>query len=126
MMTRAQLEAIATAVNRVRPDWDVPGIRSALTKAEAAPWEVAVAAFRLAGTPDVRTPAFIPDRGRHWADTEVGKRPAPMRCPDHDEPAHMCRGCVAESVPMPDEVRATMRALTRVGPDRRPYVPEEA
>lgn len=87
MMTETQGQAIATAVNRCRPDWDHAGILAALRKARelGAPQAVAAALFRLAENHDLRTPASLADPGRHWQGTTVASRQPPTMCP---EPGH--------------------------------------
>jgi len=103
-LTRSQGEALTALLGQLRKDWDLPGIRAALSKAAdlAPPAEVAVAACRVAANPEARTPALIPEPGKHWQGTTTGKRPAPQVCDDHpDQPAGRCPACEATAIPAP-------------------------
>ena len=95
MMTRAQTEAIATAVTRVR-DWDHPGVMAALKAAShlGSPAAVAAALFRLADDPETRSPARLASPGPHWVGTAVASKRPPTMCGLHPtERALDCRPC---------------------------------
>lgn len=99
MMIRVQAEAIATAVTRVRPGWDHPGVMAALKAAAplGTPAAVAAALFRLADDPETRSPARLASPGDHWAGTTVASKRPPTMCGDHPtERALGCRQCAAE------------------------------
>lgn len=98
MMTRSQGEALTALLGQLRKDWDLPGIRAALTKAQTlgSPADVAVAACRVAGNPQALTPGLIPQPGAHWQGLAAGKHIAPVMCPDHPEQkASRCTDCDA-------------------------------
>ena len=93
MITRAQTEALATFVSRIRPDWDHPGIVAAITKAGqlGTPAEIGTALCRLAGNVELRTPAILAGPGPHWHDTSVAARVWPDMCPTHPHvPLYRC------------------------------------
>lgn len=93
MMTKAQGEALVALLHQLRHDWDTPGIRVAVQRAQdlGSPAEVATAACRVAGNTAAKTPALIPEPGAHWQGTAVGQRQAPLMCPDH--PQHRLTRC---------------------------------
>lgn len=108
MITKFQAEKIATAVNAIRPDWDISGITTALGKArtEGEPWQLAIAAFAAAANSDNRTPAVIALPGHHWRPARLNATPTPgpgrrERCTvyGHDGyPALNCPGCRADAL----------------------------
>jgi hypothetical protein len=103
-MTRSQGEALTALIHQLRKDWDLPGIRSALQRAAqiGSATDVATAACRCAGNPEMRTPTLIAEPGPHWQGTVAGKRPVPIMCPEHPgKPASRCILCVAAAVPRP-------------------------
>lgn len=93
MMNRSQGEALVALIHQLRKDWDPPGIRAAIQKAQhlGPACDIAAAACRLAANPDARTPALLPEPGTHWQGTSTGQRPAPLMCPDH--PQHRLTRC---------------------------------
>jgi len=97
MMTRSQGEALVALLHQLRrDDWDLPGIRAAVTKAQAlgSATDVATAACRVAGNPQAKSPGLIAHPGAHWQGTTVAARPTDMHCPEHPtQPAGHCRTC---------------------------------
>lgn len=84
------LRAVAFLVNRLRPDWDTPGIIAALTGAPRHDLAaLALAAVHAAANrPDQRTPAVIALDGPHW---RIQPDPDPQPEPDHGPVCHICR-----------------------------------
>ena len=75
--TRVQAEALATLVRLIRPDWDHPGIVHAIGRCKREPLsEVAVALIRLAENGQAKTPALLPEPGRHWKRAALDDTPA--------------------------------------------------
>jgi hypothetical protein len=102
--SRADTEALATFTRRLRPDWNHPGIVSAIEACrDGSLSEVAVALIRLAEDGSVTTPALLPRTGRHW--TRAGRDDAPAGpntrnrdlCPLHGEDRATCPQCKAET-----------------------------
>ena len=127
LLNDGQRDAIAWLVRSFRrngngPDWEMPGIRASIVKAEQVAdsgVQVAAAALAAAANPAVRTPGFIARPGRHWPDLGDGARRQPTRlttdlpCPDHDGHTVPCPACRAQSRPgTPDEI-AALRAAAR-------------
>lgn len=102
---RATATAFAIAVNRIRPDWDVHGIRAAFEKLpnKATLSEALTAAIRLASNGQIRTPALLADLSGEWwgAATTQNTRPDWVTnrnaCAVHpSEPRDTCQPCAAE------------------------------
>lgn len=96
--TRVQAEALATFVRLIRKDWDHPGIVHAIGRCKREPLsEVAVALIRLAENGQAKTPALLPEPGRHWKRAALDDTPAGPNtrnldhCPIH--PGHERRDC---------------------------------
>lgn len=96
--TRVQAEALATFVRQLRPDWDHPGIVHAIGRCHReALSEIAVALIRLAENGQAKTPALLPEPGRHWTRAALDDTPAGPNtrnldhCPIH--PGHERRDC---------------------------------
>ena len=113
--TRAQAEALATFVRLIRKDWDHPGIVAAIGRCKREPLsEVAVALIRLAENGQAKTPALLPEPGRHWKraaldETAAGPNTRNLdHCPIH--PGHErrdCRPCRDDHGPtLDDQARA--------------------
>ena len=113
--TRAQAEALATFVRQLRPDWDHPGIVHAIGRCHReALSEIAVALIRLAENGQAKTPALLPEPGRHWTRAALDDTPAGPNtrnldhCPIH--PGHErrdCRPCRDDHGPtLDDQARA--------------------
>lgn len=101
MMTKAQTEALVALLGQLRHDWDLPGIRAAVVKAAelGSATDVAVAACRVAGKADTRTPGLIAQPGAHWQGTVTGGRSLPLFCLTHsDQPLGRCTVCDAEAL----------------------------
>jgi len=100
MMTRSQGEALCALLGQLRKDWDLPGIRAAIQKAQAlgSPSDIATAACRIAGNPQAKSPGLIPHPGTHWQGTAVAARPVPVMCLTHtNQPRGRCKACEAAS-----------------------------
>ena len=113
--TRVQAEALATLVRQLRPDWDHPGIVHAIGRCHReALSEIAVALIRLAENGQAKTPALLPEPGRHWTRAALDDTPAGPNtrnldhCPIH--PGHErrdCRPCRDDHGPtLDDQARA--------------------
>ncbi len=118
--TRVQAEALATFVRQLRPDWDHPGIVAAIGRCTREPLsEVAVALIRLAENGQAKTPALLPEPGRHWKRAGLDDAPAGPntrnldRCPDHGNPRRDCLDCRRETGPdlTPEQITANAAAL---------------
>ena len=114
-VTRAQAEALATFVRLIRKDWDHPGIVHAIGRCHReALSEIAVALIRLAENGQAKTPALLPEPGRHWTRAALDDTPAGPNtrnldhCPIH--PGHErrdCRPCRDDHGPtLDDQARA--------------------
>lgn len=97
-------QSIAALMANLRPDWDLPGCLAAVKAvARRHPGDVALAAVRLAMTPDAKTPAALGVLdGPHWREklAPAGHRHPPRpaeECRTHaGEWAGSCRGCAAD------------------------------
>ena len=118
--TRVQAEALATFVRQLRPDWDHPGIVAAIGRCKREPLsEVAVALIRLAENGQAKTPALLPEPGRHWNRAAVDDRLAGPNlrnldlCPEHGNPRRDCLDCRRDAGPdlTPEQIAANAAAL---------------
>ena len=118
--TRVQAEALATFVRLIRKDWDHPGIVAAIGRCKREPLsEVAVALIRLAENGQAKTPALLPEPGRHWNRAALDDRPAGPNtrnldmCPDHGNPRRDCLDCRRETGPelTPEQITANAAAM---------------
>ena len=118
--TRVQAEALATFVRLIRKDWDHPGIVAAIGRCKREPLsEVAVALIRLAENGQAKTPALLPEPGRHWTRAAIDDRPAGPNtrnldlCPDHGNPRRDCLDCRRDAGPdlTPEQIAANAQAL---------------
>ena len=118
--TRVQAEALATFVRLIRKDWDHPGIVAAIGRCKREPLsEVAVALIRLAENGQAKTPALLPEPGRHWNRAAIDDRPAGPNtrnldlCPDHGNPRRDCLDCRRDAGPelTPEQIAANAAAL---------------
>lgn len=102
MINRSQGEALVALLGQLRKDWDLPGIRAAVQKSGdlGNAVDISVAACRLAGNHDAKTPGLLPMPGNHWQGTTVATKPVPKNCDEHGEPLGRCTGCdtVAQDV----------------------------
>jgi len=117
---RVEAEALATFVRLIRKDWDHPGIVAAIGRCKREPLsEVAVALIRLAENGQAKTPALLPEPGRHWNRAALDDRPAGPNtrnldlCPDHGNPRRDCLDCRRETGPdlTPEQIAANAAAL---------------
>ena len=124
LLNDGQRDAIAWLVRSFRrngngPDWEMPGIRAAIVKAEQVAdsgVQVAAAALAAAANPAVRTPGFIAQPGKHWP--HIGDtRAQPTRlgtdlpCPDHEGQTIPCPVCRRETrACRPGELTGALRA----------------
>lgn len=118
--TRVQAEALATFVRLIRKDWDHPGIVAAIGRCKREPLsEVAVALIRLAENGQAKTPALLPEPGRHWTRAALDDRPAgpALRnldlCPEHGNPRRDCLDCRRDAGPelTPEQIAANAQAV---------------
>lgn len=99
-------ETIARLMSHLRPEWDLPGCVAAVrTVARRHPGDVAMAAVRLAMTPEAKTPAVLGVLdGPHWREkvAPTAHRQPPRKheqCRQHaGEWAESCRGCAADQL----------------------------
>lgn len=118
--TRVQAEALATFVRQLRPDWDHPGIVHAIGRCQREPLsEIAVALIRLAENGQAKTPALLPEPGRHWKRAALDDTPAGPNtrnldlCPDHGNPRRDCLDCHRDAGPelTPEQIAANAAAM---------------
>ena len=128
LLNEGQRDALAGLIRSYRRDsihgpvWDMPGIHAGIRRAEQVAdsgIQLCAAALSAAANPEVKTPGFIAQPGRHWPDLGNGDRQHPTRlttdvpCPDHEGHTMPCRACQAVSRrPTPEET-AALRAAAR-------------
>lgn len=108
MLNPAERDNLTRLIHTLRPDWDHPGILTALRQCDAYDKQATIRAALTAACDDnVRTPGLIPKPGSHWdqpastrqATTTRTRRP-PKRdqeCSQHPgEWAGTCRCCAAD------------------------------
>ena len=109
---------LANLVHTIRPDWQEPGIRSALAKVADRPLlDVALAALAACRRIDQRTPAVIACDGDHWPKAQAQRtytEPGIVTYCPHGEPGMRCTECYPSrphsgTGPTPEQ-RAAMRA----------------
>ena len=122
--------ALAQVIRAIRPDWDTPGILSALrSRPMVALDQVAAAALWATTRTDQHTPHLIAEDNGEALDRLLGKQlgpPTPMptrNCWTHpDQPRGACADCAAQArtVATPDRVsqhiaqaKAAIRAANR-------------
>lgn len=109
MANQVELECLAGAVAKLRPEWTAKSIRTYLEThhADRAFAHLAVALVAVAVDPKTKTPARIGEHGPWWAaayvaSTEATPAPQHPTCDRHDgEPAARCGPCAAEGTPSP-------------------------
>jgi hypothetical protein len=126
---KAQAQALAAFVSRIRPDWDHPGIVAAISRARNLGSAAAVGAAlcRLAENLELRTPAILADPGHHWSGTTVASRQAPVMCTDHPaQPRGRCTECAAIAAATDHAKGAALvkRALSTAPRPPAPRTPE--
>ena len=120
-LTQTQGQALATAVAKLRPDWDQSGILAALAKAAnlGTPFQIARALVNLAENPDLRTPAILAQPGSHWRNpdgsTSHRRGDNDVRCIEHPSSFMPCPQCEAKRTPPPadDPEYAAMKAALK-------------
>ena len=119
-VSRVSAEKLATFVRDLRPDWDHPGIVHAIGRCKREPLsEVAVALIRLAENGQAKTPALLPEPGRHWTRAALDDRPAGPNlrnldlCPEHGNPRPDCLDCRRDAGPdlTPEQITTTAQAI---------------
>ncbi len=124
MATDAELQRIAGAVTKLRPDWSAKSVLTVLRNhhADRAYADLAVALVAVAVDPKSKTPARIGEHGPWWvaayvASTDATPGPAAPDCPRHDgEPSGRCGRCAAEAVPSPGLRSLVSAMLYATGP----------
>ena len=100
---RAQAEALAAFIIRVRTDWSHGGVMAAIGKVtDADPLDIARALVNLATDPTALTPALLEKPGPWWRNPESRNVAPPrnsMRCHEHPDQEMPCATCRAELVP---------------------------
>lgn len=115
-LTRTQGQRLVELAHLLRPEWDIPGIESAVRKAaeHASAVDVAIATMRVVANDEAETPGLIPKPGAHWQGTKSGSNMPPTMCGLHpDHPALRCPVCEREVKPATPEQIAEARALAR-------------
>jgi len=127
-LTQSQGKRLCELAHLIRPEWDLPGIESAVrAAADMAPAaDVAIALLALAKNPEVRTPGLLSKPGRHWPTDDKGVSVLPVshnvRCPEHPISFHPCPQCEAKKCdPTPDYLEA--KAALRVTRPRHDLAP---
>jgi hypothetical protein len=98
----AALAASLHHLTKPAQEWDVPGVRAAISKSRhrGTPNEVTRALLKLAAKPDLRTPAMLAEDGAHWGTATVIPAATQARCPlpGHEhELASNCRSCAGDA-----------------------------
>ena len=135
LLNEGQRDALAGLIRSYRRDsthgpvWDMAGIHAGIRRAEQVAdsgIQLCAAALAAAANPEVKTPGFIAQPGRHWPDLGNGDRQQPTRlttnvpCPEHEQHTIPCRACRAETRPaQPGELTAAARAAARTGSEKR-------
>ena len=71
----AWVQRLASLVHELRPDWDEPGIRSALSRVADRPLiDVTAAAVAACRRVDQRSPGIIALDGQHWPTGQQAQR----------------------------------------------------
>lgn len=100
---RAQAEALAAFIIRVRTDWSHGGVMAAIGKVtDADPLDIARALVNLAADPTALTPALLEKPGPWWRNPDSRNVAPPrnsMRCHEHPDQEMPCATCRAELVP---------------------------
>lgn len=90
---------LARYAHSLRPDWDVPGLRSAIHAARnlGDRADIGHALIELTKRDDLKTPALLAEDGPHW---HTGRTPnarvTPAKCERHPHSLIPCRECEAE------------------------------
>lgn len=119
-MNRAQAVDLANVIHWIRPDWQQPGIVSALLALDASYPAAALHAIRTATNPDSRTPAAInanpiPEPATTNHDQHLANQLADREA-SYRQRAHQ-RATLEQRAPLIAAARASIRP-TRTGPDQ--------
>ncbi len=127
MISKVDAQALANFTQRVRDDWDYPGLMTAIGKCQTYDYAATAAALlRLAGDRSIRTPALLCEPGPHWGQTSQAAQKAPVMCPEHDyEKAGACRHCERKAVPPPPGWRDAIPAAQQQERNRKQTELEE-
>ena len=122
VVTREWVARLASLVHELRPDWQEPGIRSALTRVADRPLiDVAAAAIAASRRTDQRTPAIIAADGTHWAKADTQRtytEAGIITYCSHGEPGMRCTECHPrhhQGTGPTDEQRAAIRSAIEAG-----------
>lgn len=99
-ITDDQARTLAAHVHTLRPDWDVPGIRAAISKARhvADAHDLGAALIRYAKREDMKTPGLFHEDGPHWrASVDVTPRVVVAKCGRHPWAPIPCQDCRVEA-----------------------------
>lgn len=117
---RAQAEALAAFIIRVRTDWSHSGVMAALEKSNIVDaLDTARAVVNLAADPTAKTPALLAKPGPWWrnpAGENVSPERYTMRCHEHPAETVPCRECTARALadpPRPETIAAAKEAARR-------------
>lgn len=96
--TQEHAKHLATLIQSLRPEWDLPGINDALYRAKDRGDAIEVCVGALRGSvPSNRTPAVIPLDGNHWRDTVAAH--SAKRVAAADKASH-CERCGIVHTPL--------------------------
>jgi hypothetical protein len=136
-LNRPAAQRLAEFIHLVRPEWNTPGILSALEQAAptADALTIARALVNIADDPSVKTPGMLTRPGAHWR-TPAGDLP-PRRgehdvpCPEHalSMPCRACRERDEANALTPEQIAeqaAALRALIQPTRPAQPGPQEEA
>lgn len=132
-LTRPMAQRLAEFIHMTRPEWNTPGILSALEQASTTTdaLSIARALVNIADDPTVKTPGMLTRPGQHWR-TPAGELP-PRRgdhnvpCPDH--PGDHDMPCPNPSTLTPEQVAqlaAEAKAALAAAPQYVPPVIRQA
>lgn len=123
----AWVQRLASLVHEIRPDWDEPGIRSALSRVADRPLiDVTAAAVAACRRIDQRSPGIIALDGQHWPTGQQAQRTYTesgllTRC-EHNIIGARCPDCYPRDrhgVVPTTEQRAQMRAAIQQAKENR-------
>jgi hypothetical protein len=117
-MNRTEMQRIAAAVNRLRPDWRADSLETFIaTNYSGHPYrDVAIAMTVIATDETTRTPQLVKQQGPWWTAVQVALRlPDPDgvtpagRCPYHPGQPKQCPDCAEHQrtvITDPDHIRS--------------------
>ena len=124
-ITRAQAEALAAFIIRVRADWRQAGVSASMEKCpDEYPLDIARALINLAADATVQTPGLLHSAGPHWLRPDGKSTPRKgdnnIPCPEHTGQTMPCRRCTEGTrPPTPDELAEIREAYQAKGRERR-------